>query len=187
MPILPMEPDVYPDELLEQFDGLESPDAQWWAIYTRARREKELMRRLRGLQVPFYGPLAPRKTRSAHGRTRVSHIPLFPGYVFVWGDLEQRRLALTTNCVSKVLLVPDAKELVRDLRQIRRLILSDAPMTAEARLQPGMRVRVRSGVLSGLEGVVLKRRGKDRLLVAVEFLQQGASIALDDFEVELLG
>jgi hypothetical protein len=36
----------------------------------------------------------------------------------------------------------------------------------------------------GLEGVVIKRHGQDRLLVAVSFLQQGASIKIEDFEVE---
>ena len=47
-----------------------------------------------------------------------------------------------------------------------------------------MRVRIRSGPLTGLEGLVIRRRGQDRLLVAVEFLQQGASVQIDDFEVE---
>lgn len=186
MPILPQEPDVYPEDLFDQNGAVESSDVQWWALYTLARREKDLMRRLRGLKVPFYGPLAPKKTRSASGRVRVSYIPLFPGYVFVCGDEEHRRLALTTNCISRVLPVPDTVELMHDLQQVRQLILSDAPLSPESRLQAGMRVRVRSGVLAGVEGVVIKRHGKDRLLVAVEFLQQGASVSLEDYEVEPL-
>jgi transcriptional antiterminator RfaH len=186
MPILPREPDVYPDDLLDESQVLLAQQSPWWALYTKARREKDLMRRLRGMEIPFYGPLAPRKTRSSNGRVRVSHNPLFPGYVFLCGDEEQRRLALTTNCISRILPVVDTSDLVRDLRQVQRLILCDAPLTAEARLQPGMRVRVRSGALAGVEGVVIKRRGKDRLLVAVHFLQQGASVSLEDYEVEPL-
>ena len=38
--------------------------------------------------------------------------------------------------------------------------------------------------LAGLEGTVIRRRGAERLLVVVEFLQQGASVQLDDFQVE---
>ncbi len=187
MPILPKEPDVYPEDLLDESSTFQwTDDAKWWALYTLARREKNLMRRLRQMKVPFYGPLAPRKNRISSGRVRVSYIPLFTGYVFLRGDEEQRRLALTTNCVSRVLPVHDATDLVRDLRQIHRLIQCDAPLTPESRLQPGMSVRVRSGALAGMEGVVIKRRGKDRLLVSVEFLQQGASVALEDYEVELL-
>jgi len=74
--------------------------------------------------------------------------------------------------------------LVCDLRQIHRLVQAGKPLTPESKLEPGMPVRIRSGPLTGTEGVVVKRRGGDRLLVAVRFLQQGASIQLEDFEVE---
>jgi hypothetical protein len=47
-------------------------------------------------------------------------------------------------------------------------------------------VRIRTGPLAGMEGVVVKRRGGDRLLVVVKFLQQGASIQIEDFQVEPL-
>jgi transcriptional antiterminator RfaH len=179
MPILPREPDLFPDDLLDSPD-----DSKWWVLYTMARREKELMRRLRGMEIPHYGPLAPRKSRSAGGRVRTSYVPLFAGYVFLRGDEEQRYQALTTNCISRVMEVVDTERLVRDLRQIKQLIESNAPLTPESRLQPGMRVRVRGGPLAGVEGVVVKRQGKDRLVVSVEFLQQGASVALEDYEAE---
>jgi transcriptional antiterminator RfaH len=88
--------------------------------------------------------------------------------------------------VSRCLGVPDAGQLVHDLRQIHRLIELDAPLTVEARIERGRRVRVRSGPMAGLEGTVIQRRGKDWLVVAVEFLGQGASVLLEDFQVEPL-
>jgi transcriptional antiterminator RfaH len=184
MPILPYEPDIYPTDLFASSPVAEGPSGQWWALYTLPRREKELMRRLRQLEVAHYSPLIKRRTRSPSGRGRVSHVPLFPSYVFLLGGLEQRYQALATNCVSRCLPVVDEGGLVHDLRQIQRLIEADAPLTPESRLQPGMRVRIRSGALVGLEGCVIKRRGSSRLLVAVEFLQRGASIQLEDYEVE---
>lgn len=184
MPILPIEPDIFPSDLLEQDDSGSDLGAQWWALYTLPRREKELMRRLRGMEIYHYGPLIKRRTRSPSGRVRTSHVPLFGNYVFLRGSEEHRYLAVTTNCVSRCLEVNDGGQLVRDLRQIRRLIESDAPLTPESRLVPGMRVRIRSGSLVGLEGTVIRRRGTQRLLVAVEFLQQGASIQLEDFQVQ---
>jgi transcriptional antiterminator RfaH len=186
VPILPAEPDIYPEDLLDEGETPDGAPSQWWAMYTMARQEKELMRRLRDLRVPFCCPLVKRRTRSPSGRVRVSHVPLFSSYVFVCGDEQQRYRALTTNCVSRCLEVPDALCLVRDLRQIRQLIATDAPLTPEARLTPGRRVRVRAGSMTGLEGTVVKRRGKDWLVVAVEFLQQGASVLLEDFQVEAL-
>jgi transcriptional antiterminator RfaH len=185
MPILPREPDIYPPELLDAA-GAPPADGQWWAMYTLARREKELMRRLRNQGIGFYAPLVHKRARSPGGRVRESYVPLFASYVFVFGAEADRQRALATNCVSRVLPVPDGVQLVHDLRQIRRLIELDAPLTVEARIEPGQRVRVRSGPMAGLEGTVSKRRGKDWLVVAVEFLGQGASVLLEDFQVEPL-
>jgi len=145
------------------------------------------MRRLRGMEIAHYGPMIKRRSRSPGGRVRVASVPLFASYVFLCGDETARYRALTTNCVSRCLEVDDPGQLVCDLRQILRLIQSDVPLTPEAKIQAGMRVRIRGGPLAGTEGVVVKRRGTDRLLVAVRFLQQGASIQLEDYQVERIG
>ena len=185
MPILPREPDVYPLDLLETWH-LGDSDARWYLLYTLSRREKELSRRLIDHEVPFYGPMIPRKHRSPSGRERKSYVPLFPGYVFLFGNEDQRVVALQTNCISRVLTVHDPDRLVSDLSQIQTLVELDAPLTPESQLGPGRRVRIRNGALLGVEGVVFQRRGQSRLLVAVDFLQQGASVLLDDYLVEPL-
>jgi len=191
MPILPRESDIFPTDLLGPGEGQEGDwtvptESPWWALYTMSRREKELMRRLRAMEVPFYGPVIPQRTKSPSGRVRQSHVPLFTGYVFLYGDDEVRRAALETGCVSRSLPVPDVESLVADLRRVRQLIESGAPLEREQRLEPGRRVVVREGSLEGMEGIVIKRHGRTRLLIAVEFLQQGASMLLEDLVVEPL-
>ena len=184
MPILAKEPDLYPEDLLAWDHLGETSTEQWWAVYTRSRREKELMRKLRGLEVPFFGPLVRQKRRSPAGRVRTSFVPLFANYVFIYGDQASRYQVLTTNCVSRTIAVPDGLQLTHDLQQIHHLLECDVPVLPEARVQPGARVRVRSGMLAGQEGTVLMRRGERRLVVAVNFMQQGASVLLDDFDIE---
>lgn len=193
MPILPAQRDLYPPGLLEGVArgapaasvGL-SPDAKWIAFYTLSRREKDLMRRLETARLPFYSPLVRRRTHSPGGRARASYVPLFPGYVFAAVDDDQRRTALTTNTIARCIAIPDPLQLVHDLWSIQRLIEHDAPMTPESRIESGHRVRVRSGPLRGIEGLVIRRSGGERLLVAVRFLNQGASIELEDVDVERL-
>lgn len=185
MPILPRQLDLFPTDLLDQECG-GGTGARWLAFYTVARREKDLMRKLEAAGVPFYGPLIRRRLRSPGGRTRWSHVPLFPGYVFSLADDDQRRVALATNTIARWIPVTDEVMLVRDLRTVKRLIDADRPLTPEARLEPGDPVRVRSGPLRGIEGAVLRRRGVERLLVAVRFLNQGASIELEDVDLEPL-
>jgi transcription antitermination factor NusG len=184
MPILPKQRDVFPGDLLDADDG--RGVGRWLVLYTIARREKDLMRKLEAAGVPFYGPLIPRRLRSAGGRTRTSYVPLFPGYVFCRADEEQRRAALATNCVARWISVGDERMLEEDLRAIKRLIDTEQPLTPEARLTAGSAVRVRSGPLLGIEGMVVKRRGSARLVVAVRFLNQGASIELEDVDLEPL-
>jgi transcription antitermination factor NusG len=91
---------------------------------------------------------------------------------------------MTTNRISRILSVNDPEQLVYDLEQLRRLIASNVPMNVEQKLAPGNRVRVKQGALMGLEGTVLVRRGVTRLLVSVNFLQQGASVEVDDYLLE---
>jgi transcriptional antiterminator RfaH len=190
MPILPKQRDVFPGSLLDggEADPLgkaaAAPDAHWIAFYTLARREKDLMRKLEAASVPFYAPLVRRRLHTAGGRVRHSYVPLFAGYVFAPVDDEQRRDALATNTVARWISIADERMLVGDLRAIKRLVDSEFPLTPEARLEAGHLVRVRSGALRGVEGVVVKRHGEQRLVVAVRFLNQGASIELEDVDLE---
>lgn len=185
MPILPRQRDLFPADLLDQTPS-EGEGVRWCAFYTLSRQEKELMRKLEAASVPFYGPLIPRRLRSPGGRVRWSHVPLFPGYVFAPVDDEQRRIALATNTIARWIPVVDEAMLVGDLRLVKLLIDAERPLTPEARLEPGDPVRVRSGPLRGLEGAVIRRRGTERLLIAVRFLNQGASIELEDVDLEPL-
>ncbi|MFN0050788.1 MAG: transcription termination/antitermination NusG family protein [Planctomycetales bacterium] len=186
MPILTAETDLFPDELLEEEYQLLRPESHWWVLYTRSRREKELMRRLESLEVPFYGPMVEKRFRTPAGRAMRSQLPLFANYVFMFADPEQRYSALTTNCVSRDIPVVHGVELLNDLRQLRRLIATGMPLQHENTLGVGTPVRVCTGPLAGQEGIVLQCRGNRRLLVGVRFLQQGASVQIDECELERL-
>jgi transcriptional antiterminator RfaH len=161
-------------------------DRKWWVFYTKSRQEKALAQYLQAKGVPHFLPLHARHT-IIRGRRFRSDIPLFGGYVFLFADAEERITALESNRVARTIDVPQWQqdELCRDLIQVRQLIESGELLTVESRIQPGQMVRVKSnGRLAGLEGIVTKRRGKSRLLIAVNYLQQGASIEIDDFAVE---
>lgn len=184
MPILPAEPDCYPDDLLTQTLSLESP---WWLLYTRTRQEKMVMRHLREAEIGHYGPLIKQRTRSPAGRMRTSFVPLFSTYVFLRGDDEQRHAAISTGCVMKAVAIHEVEQLIDDLMQIKNLIELDVPLTLESRLQPGTPVRVRNGSFRGYEGVIIRRENETRLLVSVRFMEQGVSVKLDDCQLETIG
>lgn len=188
MPILEQEACLFPEGLLSETRGANATndeDRRWWAVYTKSRQEKAFARQLVGHEVPFYLPLIP-KDNIIRGRRVRSFMPLFAGYVFLYGSETERVTALTTNRVSRILPVTDEERLRRDLTHIQTLIERDAPLALERRLSPGDQVRVKTGLLRGLEGVVIRRHGKRRLLVAVNYLQQGVSVEIDDCALDRL-
>jgi transcription antitermination factor NusG len=184
MPILDAEVSLFPDDLLADYRA-SVRGRRWWVVYTMARQEKALARQLLRWEIPFYLPLVT-KDSCIRGRRFRSHIPLFGGYVFLFARHDERTLALTTNRISSVLAVVDQEELHRDLQQTQSLIESGVELTAEPRLAPGNRVRVKGGPMRGLEGTIVSRRGRSHIFVAVNFLQQGASVAIDDCLLEPL-
>ena len=75
-------------------------------------------------------------------------------------------------------------QLQRDLRRFAELIAAGAPLLPEARLVTGERVRVKAGPFRDQEGIVIRRNGKTRLQIAIDYLQQGASLEIDDCLLE---
>jgi transcription antitermination factor NusG len=184
MPVLARELDIFPDNLFEV--AAQSSRSRWYALYTMSRREKELMRRLHALSIPFYCPIVPKRGKTPRGRSYTAYEPLFRNYVFLYGDDEARYTSQTTNCVSSYVQVPDGNALASQLKQFHDLIRMDVPLLPEALLAPGQRVRIRAGRFRNFEGTIIRREHEVRLLVSIDFIQQGASLLLEDFEVEAI-
>jgi transcriptional antiterminator RfaH len=185
MPLLPLEPCLFPGNLFDKAAFFLSASQRWWVLHTRPRAEKALARHLLGRGLSFFLPVYQRQWRS-RGRRQSSYLPLFPGYVFLWGDDEARIAALTTNLVVNVLREADQGRLQADLRRVNRLMDSGSPLTPEDRLEAGTPVTLTAGPFRGLEGKIL-RRGKDlRFVVEVQLLQRGVSVEIDGWMMEPL-
>jgi transcriptional antiterminator RfaH len=184
MPILEQEPCVYPENLLgDECTILDGRKA--WAIYTKPRQEKALARELFKKHIPFYLPLVS-QDRIVRQVKKQSFLPLFPSYLFLFATHQEREECIDTKRTVQRIAVEDPEQLRTDLAQLQSLIELGTPLTLEARLEPGRRVRIRHGALEGFEGTVLQRRGRSRLLVAVRIIQQGVSVDIDDFMLETI-
>jgi transcriptional antiterminator RfaH len=171
MPILKPEADLHPPDLFD----LPVETFPWWVAHIRSRLEKTALREARLRGIPSFLPQYEKAVRR-EGRTITSFLPLFPGYLFVRGGLDERAEILRTNLCVRVLEVQDQAALDRDLQQIRRLQLSGVPIVSHPDLKPGDVVRMAEGPFRGIEGVIVKTRGKTRLVVAVRFIQRSVSV-----------
>jgi transcription antitermination factor NusG len=186
MPLLAAEPTCFPDGLLTDSDVLADQPGVWWAVHTKARGEKALARHLFGRSVPYYLPLHKHSWKN-NGRTFTSHLPLFPGYVFLFGDDDARVAALESNQVSRLLPVSDPGRLVADLRRVRRMLAAEAPVAPADALAVGQPVRITAGPFEGLTGTLINHGGQMRLVVEVAFLKQAVSVEVDGWMVEPAG
>ena len=183
MPILDKDIDVFPEDLLWQRpSGV--PDQCWFGLYTKPRQEKALTRRLHAMGKSFCGLLAPNEIRTPAGRKKISHLPLFPGYVFLFGSDVDRYDAVCTNRVIDVLIVNDGERLRDDLLKIHTAISSGCRVTRVNRLEEGQQVRVVSGPLVGQTGFYVKKKSQSRLILSLSFINQAASVEIDEQLVE---
>jgi transcriptional antiterminator RfaH len=184
MPILPAEPDMFPSDLWQSEAGLHINSNRWWCLHTKPRQEKAAARQLRKLLIAHYLPQVVHESRTPGGRKTQSVIPLFPSYLFLYGDDRNRVDALKGNHLANVLEVADQHRMARDLRQIHQMLSSGLPVVPEPTYPVGTRIRILSGPLAGIEGTVVKRSKKDQFVAVVQFLGRGATVDLQDWQVE---
>ena len=108
-------------------------------------------------------------------------LPLFPSYVFIRGGLDRRLQILSTPGVFAVVgwaghpaVIPDGQ--IEDLRQ---MVESRIPVEPYPYMRCGDRVRIRSGTLRGLEGILVRKKNIVRLIVSLEMLGRSAAVEID--------
>jgi transcriptional antiterminator RfaH len=185
MPILPAESDCYPTNLWSE-DVVLNGDGLWWCLHAKPRQEKKVAGDLRKQMIVHYLPQVVKEGRTPGGRKIRSVLPLFPGYLFLYGRDAERIEALQGNRLVRILPVPDQELLVRDLRQVARMLASGLPVLHEPCYPVGTRVRIKDGPLSGLVGRIVRRGKRNQFSALVHFLGQGATIDLEDWQVEPL-
>jgi transcriptional antiterminator RfaH len=185
MPILPPEPDCFPPDLWANTTPVHGDgDGTWWCLHTKPRQEKAIARELRKAGVTYYLPQATKESRTPQGRRIESVVPLFASYMFLRGTPEDRMTALRGNRIVAILDVLDQAQLESDLRQIHTMITSGLVVSEELTVPVGTTVRVTSGPLTGLTGKVIKRANGDQFVAIVQFLGRGATVLLEDWQVE---
>ncbi len=158
-------------------------DSRWFVLRTRSRQEKALESTLRGAGIGCYLPL--RRTVRRYGERRVeSLLPMFPGYVFLWGVRDETYFADRTRRVAGVIPVTDQATLEWELEGLHRALECGATLDPYEAIHEGLRVRVLSGPFEGLEGVVASRVSPERLVLQVRMLNTAASLDIHGGLVE---
>lgn len=155
----------------------------WYVLHTRSRQEKVLAAELSARDVGHYLPLITR-TRYRGPRKVVVDEPLFPGYVFLFGDVDQAYFADRTKRVANIIPVPDQRRFEGELRIIRLALSQDAKLDPYPHLARGVRVEVRSGPFRGLQGIIEDKAKEARLILQVDVLGRAVSLEIQGASLE---
>jgi len=162
-------------------------DEKWYAVYTWAHHEKRVAEQLEQRQLRNFLPLYRAMHRWKDRRKEVE-LALFPSYVFVQLSLQHR---------LRVLEIPSVVHLVsfqgkpaplpeHEIEQLRQGVDGRVRMGPHPYLQAGQRVRVRSGPVAGLEGILVRRKEGARLVVSIEILMRAVAMEIDEADVQPL-
>ena len=157
----------------------------WHVLHTRSRQEKVLSDELTAMGIASYLPLC-RQIRFYGRRKIASEIPLFPGYVFLRGTIDQAYMADRTHRVAAILPVADQHSLQWELTNLHLALSNESEFHPHPLLQSGVRVEVRSGPFRGLQGFVQSRTRSDRLILQVRMLGCATSMEIDGALLEIL-
>jgi transcriptional antiterminator NusG len=160
---------------------------QWYAVYTKSRHEKTVHRSLQSKGIESFLPLCRVLSRWKDRRVWVEK-PLFPGYLFVDLPREELGPVRAARGVVHILGSDDGPVQVpgEQVEAVRRMVERRVPLDPWPYMQEGKRVRVMSGPLVGLEGFIVERKKKCRLVVSVDLLSRSVATEIEAESVELV-
>jgi len=160
---------------------------QWFALQTRARHEKVVAQRLWDKGVTTFLPLV-RQVHRWSDRRKTVEVPLFGCYVFaklVPRNDERLRVLLVDGVLNFVgprgqgIPIPDEQ-----IDTVRTLVEEQLPYCYHPFLKIGQRVRVRSGALDGVEGILVSRIGEHSLVISLDAIQRSLAVRIEGYDVE---
>ena len=180
------------EERAPQCDGLPATVAAaspWYALYTKSHCEQLVYEQLAAKGLHLFLPKMQVWSQRAGVRHRIA-VPMFPSYLFlhspvdsaIYLEVRQARglVRILGQGWDRLAVVPE-----EEILAVYAVLRSRLPSHPHPYLREGQRVRVRRGLLSGVEGILLGGKGnKGRLVLSVELLQQSVAVEVDCSDVE---
>jgi transcription antitermination factor NusG len=163
------------------------PAIAWYALQVRPKFEKKVEILLKRKGIETFLPVIERIRHWSDRRKRIL-TPLFPGYEFI-------RLQLSTELRRTVLQIAGVRSLVgtshapsvvpaSQVQLLQQLLDSRADCDIRPFLRVGQKVRICSGALTGIEGILVEDTAK-RLVISIDCIQRSLSVVVDGYDIEL--
>ena len=165
---------------------IESPKMKpkWVAVYTATHHESRVHSLLAERGVESFLPVYTARRQWKKRPPVAVQFPLFPNYVFV-RIAERRSVILGTPGVFSIVgSGKNAWELPDKEIETLRIGIRERKVEPHPYLNLGERARVVSGVLAGLEGIVVRKKNNLQMVLSLDQIMRSVAIAVDARELE---
>ena len=152
----------------------------WFALRVKPRHEKVVVQTLeaKGYQslLPLY-----RRSEPESRRRREAELPLFPGYVFCHFNVLRRLPVVMTPSVLHIVGAGRTPAPVDagEIAALEKTLAARVPVRPHPFLAAGQRVRITTGALAGVEGILVEIKKSLRLVISVKLLQRSVLVEID--------
>ncbi|HUJ93588.1 MAG TPA: UpxY family transcription antiterminator [Candidatus Bathyarchaeia archaeon] len=160
-------------------------ESRWYAVYTCANHERHVAEQFATRNIEHFLPQYESVRKWKDRKVRLA-LPLFPGYLFVHYPLQNRLRVLGVPGVVRLVgfdghatIVPE-----EDLTRVREFLNRGSQAKPHPYLTVGRRARVRSGPLAGMEGIVVRRRNRTRLVISFQLIERAMAVEVAELDLE---
>jgi len=177
-------PDFFPDSACIPVPCM----PKWFAAYTTPRHEKRVGQHLEMRQIEHFLPLYRTHRKWSDGSRVTLDLPLFPGYIFVCIQRNERVRVLEVPGVLSVVGGTGGEPASLPEGEIDALRSGISLRNAQPHplLKVGQRARIRSGAFAGMEGIVQRMKYSYRVVLTLDSIMQSFAVEVDDDELEIL-
>ena len=164
---------------------LSLPADAWFVVQVAPQSE---IRVASFLEHKGYQPFAPTYLSRKRWSDRIKTLekPLFPGYVFVQIALRDKLQVLKVPGVVQLIsfngrpaALPDA-----EIEALRSGLARSVATEPHPYLVVGKKVRVHHGPFAGVEGILIRRKDKFRVVLSIHLIQRSVAVEVDETEIE---
>jgi transcription antitermination factor NusG len=163
--------------------GFNAP--RWYAVYTYPRHEKAVAKHLEDAWVEAFLPIFKSRSRWKDRSVEISR-PLFPGYVFTRITMGDRSKVMSIPSVVRILSFNGRPAEIpsQEIESVRLCVEYGATLEAHPIPEVGERARVCAGVFEGVEGIVLNRKNKCKVIISLSLIHQAVALEIDSKYLE---
>ena len=159
---------------------------KWIAVYTKSRHEQIAINELSKKDIESFCPMF-KERRQWSDRKKWVHFPLFRSYLFARIYLKENIFVLQTIGVNKIVKFQNKISIIPDqvINDIKNIVDGGYKIQQVDYFIKGDAVRVVSGPLKGINGIIQDLKGDSRLIMKVEAIRQAFSIEISSEQLKL--